>query len=379
MSEFTVVKNLAPNKTVVFRTPFEGDDVLVRTGCSPEISSFFQCVLHSCSNSMKEKQRIKLVRRFQESLASKKDRQSWEKIDDGFLAKTAVKEKITDIILNCYRFFKNDSKARGNATHRVIKNLVGEDEKLFERYKLIPDLIPLIEGFEEKIISNAYDESKGLKISILNEKIIKNTNSYIKKKKEVKSLSKHKSQRICELVSKFVTEVLKEAEEEAFKSFVASSDNSSDDIDSSTISTISNQFNCDIYIISKKNRMPYLSPQSIENLKGRKSIMILCINKDQYEILGKLLPGNSIQREFDHSDPLIRKLHTFLVNPEKIFKEFNDLVKYLPKEYQNTESSSDSDKDSDEEDSDEEDSDEDSDKDSEEDSDEEDSEEEDSD
>jgi hypothetical protein len=110
--------------------------------------------------------------------------------------------------------------------------------------------------------------------------------------------------------------------------------------------------------------MPYLSPQSIENLKGRKSIMILCINKDQYEILGKLLPGNSIQREFDHSDQLIRKLHTFLVNPENIFKEFNDLVKYLPKEYQNTESSSDSD---------EEDSDEDSEEDSDEDSDEEDS------
>ena len=235
--------------------------------------------------------------------------------------------------------------------------MVGEDEKLFERYKLIPDLIPLIEGFEEKIISNAYDESKGLKISILNEKIIKNTNSYIKKKKEVKSLSKDKSQRICELVSKFVTEVLKEAEEEAFKSFVASSDILVDDIDSSTISDISNQFNCDIYIISKENRMPYLSPQSIENLKGRKSIMILCINKNLYEILGRLLPGNSIQREFDNSDPLIRKLHTFLVNPEKIFKEFNDLVKYLPEEYQNTDSSSNSSEDSSEEDSSEEDSD----------------------
>ena len=367
MSEFADVKKLPPNKTVVFRTPFEGEDVLVRTGCSPEISSFFQCVLHSCSNSMKEKQRMKLVRRFQESLVSKKDRESWEKIDDGFIAKTAIKEKITDIILNCYRFFKDDPKARGNATHRVIKNLVGEDEKLFECYKLITEIIPLSEGFEEKIISDAYHESKGVKISMLNEKIIKNANSYIKKKKEVKSLSKDKSQRICELVRKFVTAVLKEAEEEAFKSFVASSENLVEDIDSSTISTISKQFNCDIYIISKKNRMPYLSPQTIDNIKGRKSIMILCINKDQYEILGKLLPGNSIQREFDQSDPLIRKIHTFLVNPEKIFKDFNNLVKYLPKEYQNTDSSSNSEEDS-EEDSDE-DSEEDSDEDSEQESD----------
>jgi len=372
MSEFAVVNKLPPNKTVVFRTPFEGDDVLVRTGCSPEISSFFQCVLHSCSNSMKEKHRMKLVRSFQESLTAKKDRESWEKIDEGVIAKNAVKEKCSDIILNCYRFFKNDPNARGNATHRVIKNLVGEDEKLFERYKLITELIPLKEGFEKQILSNAYDESIGKKFYMLNERIIKNANSYIKKKKEVKSLPKDKSERIRELVRKFVTAVLKEAEEEAFKSFVACSDNLVEDIDASTISAISKQFNCDIYMISKKNRMPYLSPQTVDNLKGRKSIMILCINKNEYEILGKLLPGNSIQREFDQSDPIIRKINTFLVNPEKVFKEFNDLVKYLPKEYQNTDSSSNSDEDSDEDsdkDSDE-DSDKDSDKDSEEESDE---------
>jgi len=360
MSEFAVVKKLPPNKTVVFRTPFEGEDVLVRTGCSQEISSFFQCVLHSFSNPIKEKRRMKLLRRFQESISPKKDRESWEKIEDGV---TAFKEKINDIVLNCYRFFKNDPNARGNATHKVIKNLVGEDEKLFECYKLIIDLIPLTEGFEDKIISPAYDESKGSTISILTEKIIKNANSYIKKKKEVKSLSKQKYERICDLVRKFVTTVLKEAEEEAFKSFVATCGNLVQDIDSSIISDISKQFDCDIYIISAENRMPYLSPQTTDNLKGRKSIMLLCINKDQYEILGKLLPGNSIQREFDQSDPIIRKINTFLVNPEKVFKEFNDLVKYLPKEYKNTESEEESDEESEEE------SEEESDEESEEDSD----------
>jgi ribosomal protein S17E len=345
MSEFAVVKKLPPNKTVVFRTPFEGEDVLVRTGCYSEISSFFQCVLHSCSNTIKEKRRMKLVHRFQESLLAKKDRESWEKIED---AVTAFKEKISDIILNCYRFFKNDPTARGNATHKVIKNLVGEDEKLFECYKLIIDLIPLTEGFEEKILSDAYDDSNKHTISILTEKIIKNANSYIKNKKEVKSLSKQKSKRICELVCNFVTTVLKEAEEEAFKSFVAESKNLVRDIDSCIISSISKQFNCDIYIINAENRMPYLSPQTVDNLKGRKSIMLLCINKDEYEILGKLLPGNSIQREFDQSDPIIRKINTFLVNPEKVFKECNDLVKYLPKEYQNTDSEEDSEESSEE-------------------------------
>ena len=94
MSEFSAVNKLPPNKTVVFRTPIEGEDVIVSTGCSSEFSSFFQCVLHSYSNSMKEKARTKHLCRFQEKLACKKDRKSCEKIDNGFLAKTAFKEKI---------------------------------------------------------------------------------------------------------------------------------------------------------------------------------------------------------------------------------------------------------------------------------------------
>lgn len=349
MSEFAVVKKLDPNKTVVFRTPFEGKDVIVRTGCSSESSSFFHCVLHSCSKeyySMNDKRRMKLIRRFRASLVGKTDRESWEKIEGGLIAKTAFKEKIQDIMLNCYRFFKNDPKARGNATHRVIKNLVGEDEKLFESYKIITELIPFTEGFEDKIISKAYDASEGQKMSMLNKAIIKNAKSYVKKTKEVKSVSKNKTKHICELVSKFVTAVLKEADEEAFKSFVVGCENLADDVDAYTISIISKQFNCDIYMVSAENRMPYLYPQTVDNLKGRKSIMILCINKNQYEILGKLLPGNSIQREFDHSEPIICKIHTFLVNPEKVSEEFNDLVKYLPEEYQNTNSSSDSSSDS---------------------------------
>jgi hypothetical protein len=140
-------------------------------------------------------------------------------------------------------FFKNDPKARGNATHRVIKNLVGEDQKLFESYKIITELIPFTKGFEEKIIAKAYDKSKDQKISMLKQAIIKNADSYVKKTKEVVYLSKTKSKYVRELVNKFVIEVLKEADEEAFKSFVDSSENLECDIDSDTISNISNQFN----------------------------------------------------------------------------------------------------------------------------------------
>jgi hypothetical protein len=351
MSEFAIVKKILPGKTVVFRTPIEGEDVLVRTGCTSESSSFLHCVLHSYMKdypSMDIKEQIKCVNRIRSSLSSKIDSKSWEKMDND---RSEFKENICDITLNCCLFFKNDPRARGSATHRVIKNLIGDDEKLLEVYKLITELIPQKEEFEKTIITSTFENSEDQKIYTLRTSIIKNTISYVKKKKEVKSVSQEKVKNICDLVNKFLSAVLKEAEEEAYKSFVSNSEKILDDVNSHTISLVSKKIKRDIYLIDSKNRMPYLNPQTVENLKRRKSIIILCISKGIYEVVGKLLPGNAIQREFDHSEQLIKKIYTFLVNPEKISDEFKDLIKYLPNEFQNSESSNSSSSSSNSEDS----------------------------
>ena len=51
-----------------------------------------------------------------------------------------------------------------------------------------------------------------------------------------------------------------------------------------------------------------------------------------YEVVGRLLAGNQIQREFDHTDPLIERLYTYLCEPQKIPDKYPKLVSYLPKE-----------------------------------------------
>ena len=359
MIESAKLKILLPNKTVVFKSPIEGDDVLVRSGTSSESSSFFHCILHSYSKeypSMNAKERIKLVRRLCSSLSSKVDRETWEDMDGGLISKNSFKENVTDIFLNCYRFLNDDPKAKGHSTHRVIKNLIGDNEKSLEAYKLVTELIPLVDGFEKIILPNAYDKSENKKISDVSESIIKEANFYLKQKKDIKSISQEKSEYVREIVRKFITACLKEADEEAFKKFVSFSQNITDNIDVYTISLVSKRFKRDIYFLDSRNRMPYIHSNITENLKKRKSIIVLCLEGGYYEIVGKLLPGNCIQREFDHSDTIIQKLYTFLVNPEKVSDTFKDLVEYLPEKYRKTDSpnefrkdDSDSDSDSDSE------------------------------
>jgi hypothetical protein len=51
-----------------------------------------------------------------------------------------------------------------------------------------------------------------------------------------------------------------------------------------------------------------------------------------YEIVGRLLPGNRIQREFDFKDSLIKRIYTYLCKPEKIADAYPNLIPYLPKD-----------------------------------------------
>jgi hypothetical protein len=356
---------LQPDKTVVFKSPIQGDSVLVRTGNDGSWLSFFQSVLHSCSKNyscMSTEEKIKFVENFRNDIISKIDIKSWEEIDKGLTSKLLFIENMNDILFNCCLFLENNSKAKGKATYQVIKNLSGENEKSLEIYKLIVKMIPYKEGFKKKILPNAYTKSKNKNISDICEAIINETTTYIKNKKCLIDI---------QAIRKFLLTIFKEAEDQAFKTFVSNLQNSKKDVDENIVSLVSNHFKRDIYFLNYKNRMPYMHCQTTKKLKKQKSIILFCFGKGRYEIIGKLLNNNFIQREFDFDDIIIKKMYMFLVNPEKIQTNFKDLVQYLPqKGKKNSDSEEESGKDSgkDSEENSEEDSEEDSEEHSEEDS-----------
>jgi hypothetical protein len=330
--DFGNLKQLPVNKTVIFRSPIEDDDVLVRTGVVCDSSSFFHSIMHAYSkeySSMDQKGRVKLVRRLRSSLAGKIDRESWEEMDGGLIAKIPFQENVSDIILNCYRFFTDDQKARGTSTHRVIKTLIKDDENILESYKLITKLIPY-KTFENNILQYAYTKNEKEKFSDLYDEIIFEVNYYLKNKKDI---LKENFLFLSDITNKFINAVLQEAQDEAFKNYVEGSNNLTDSINTYTVNIVSKRLNRDIYFLDGKHRLPYNNSSSTEHIKGRKSIVLIWLGGDKYEVVGRLLPGNSIQRDFDHDDIIIEKLYTFLVKPEELSEKFYNLVQYLPEDY----------------------------------------------
>ena len=59
--------------------------------------------------------------------------------------------------------------------------------------------------------------------------------------------------------------------------------------------------------------MPYRTADT-ENIKGRKSLIVMWIGGVHYEIVGRLLPGNRVQREFNSDDFRIEDV-TDLISP----------------------------------------------------------------
>ena len=139
------LKQLPVNKTVVFWSPIEGDDVMVRTGTIAEGSCFFHSLLHGYSGEYSSLDRngcMRFVRILRASMAEKITRERWEDLGDGLISRIPFQEKVLQCIHNFYEFLEdNKSSIKGRNTRRVIKYLI-DNEKALEVYRIIKELIP---------------------------------------------------------------------------------------------------------------------------------------------------------------------------------------------------------------------------------------------
>jgi len=329
------LRMLPVNKTVVFYSPIEGDDVLVRTGTIGEGSCFLHSLLHACSREyvdMDMDGRMKFVRRLRASMAGGVDKENWEEIGGGLVAKIPFQENVNYILTNLYLFLAEDDRARGRSTRTVIKNLVGNDATQLELFRLVSELVP-IEKFEQVILPKAYSRTENGKISDCRDAVLEETLDFLNSTQEMSSIDRTKADYVRGMTQKLVEEVLGEAEDSTFQDYINGLENVTEHIDTYTIGVISDRLERDIYFLDGKTRLPYNNCSTSENLKGRKSMIVLWIGDTHYEIVGRLLPGHRIQREFDAHDPLIRKLNTFLIQPEKVSEQYPELYPFLPKKY----------------------------------------------
>lgn len=340
MTQFETLQLLPVNKTVVFYSPIEGKDVLVRTGTIGEGSCFYHALLHAYSKeyvSMDTRGRKKFVQRLRSSMARKVDKNRWESLSNGLIAKIPFQENINTILNDFYRFISRGKTGRTKSVRKVIRDIIQKDnEDDIEAYKLVTEMVQLEDGFEKTILPIAYEKCSDDGISKCKKVILETALNYYRK--EFKQLEGQLDQeRINFYVSKLeklVNSVVNEAETSSYSEYIESLQDATMEVDSYTIGLISEKFNRDIYFIDARNRMPYRDGEN-DNIKKRKAIIVMWTGGCHYEIVGKLLPGNIIKREFDFNDTLINRIYTYLYKPENIPDQYPNLISFLPKEIRN--------------------------------------------
>jgi hypothetical protein len=334
MNKVMELKILPVNKTVVFTSPLEGNDVLVRTGTVKEGSCFFHSILHAYSKdyvSMNKTGRMKLVRKLRASMAGKIDKDSWEEMAGGVIAKAPFQEMVNKTLSNFELFLNGtDEKIRGRATRKAIKLLI-TNEKEMDVYKIIISLVST-QLLVHEILPTIYKKSSTIKIKDTINIILEECSNHFNNLDEIKMISKEKREYLLNVFQIYLKVVCNEAYKETYKNYVKGLETTTEDVDSYSIDFVSDRFERDLYFINGKTRLPYtIDSKEYSNTTKRKCIILISIDQNHYEVMGRLLPGNKIQREFDCTDPIVTKMYTFLNEPSKLKYKYPELKEFLPK------------------------------------------------
>lgn len=328
------LKILPVNKTVVFTSPLEGNDVLVRTGTVKEGSCFFHAILHAYSKdyvSMNKTDRMKLVRKLRASMAGKIDKDSWEEMAGGVIAKAPFQEMVNKTLSNFELFLNGtDEKIRGRTTRKTIKLLITNEDEM-DVYKIIISLVP-IQMLTNELLPNIYKKSSTMKIKDTINLIVKECSEHFNNLEEMKMINKEKQDYLLNVFQICLKVVCNEAYKETYKNYVKGLEKTKEEVDSYSIDFISDRFDRELYFIHGKSRLPYnIDVKETSHTSSKKCIVLISIDQNHYEVLGRLLPGNKIQREFDHNDPIITKINTFLNEPNKVKYKYPELKEFAPK------------------------------------------------
>lgn len=311
-------KILPVNKTVVFWSPLEGDNVLVRTGVIPDADSFIHSVLHSYSteyvDSSNDDRQI-ITHKLKKNIIKNISKEVWCGMPQNV---RKYRDNLLSLYENFYKFMDN-KPYRGKTCQSFIRQLIKkEKDPKYETYKFVCSILTYYKL--EEMVKDITTISGG-------PTFLKNScKEYIYGKKEFKKANVEKVKVIIDLIYTFIDKSCESVYNQTYIDYI---NNFGNDVDQNVLKLLSDKFKRDIYIIDSNNRLP----SGINNpseLKGRKSMILLSIN-NHYEIIGKLLPDNEVIREFAPDDDLVEKLYFYCTSPEDVCIEYPELKEYLPR------------------------------------------------
>jgi hypothetical protein len=333
ISEYLELKMLPVNKSVLFSSPLEDKNTcLIRSGViNDDKNSFIHSILSSYSKeyyNLDKDERIKFLSKFKKSIFTKSNWKIERKDYEIF------KENIIRTFYDIYKFISqiliNDDEEnikkiihsfKNKKTIKIIKSLI---VKNIDLYDLIKELIPIdnIQAILNIQKTSSIEECK---------KYMKNNlEQYVSNIEILKKTDSKRYDFIIKNIDDLFYYVLKQSEEETFKNYLTRIKYLTCTLEN--IELISDKLTRNIYFIDSQTRLPFLLSDK-QKFKYSKSIMILKIRNNNYEIIGKLLDGNKIKRDFDSNEIIIQKINMLLFNPEKIYKNYPELLDYIPSNF----------------------------------------------
>jgi len=305
---------IKPDRSVVFFSPLEGEDILVRTGVHNEYS-FYRSILNSTYNGFVkfsyEKQNS-IIENFIKKMCSIDIKKSKK-------FRSIYFDNVVFTFKNIYSFINEEPDVKGKITGEILRQIIKSDTE-YQYYKFIVKLLPL-EIISKTIVSDEYDFNL--------EKVVKDIIEYFSSIDEIKSLSKRKLSAFQELLENMFISSLKIVythSKDEFQNYYIENDI----MDKDMFSKISKFSKRDIYVIDSKNRYPLKDYKEL--LQKTKSVILMKIegNKgNHYEQVGILMRKDSIKRNFRPSDDIIVSLYNYITGQNCYVKiEQNKKSKY---------------------------------------------------
>ena len=299
------------NKTCVIETPIEGNNSMVRTGGTSlndnePLISFTNALLHSMIKkygSLSESDRMVKIQKLKDDV-SKKIKNS----DKMKLKLSSFLEIIKENLSHFYKYLSSndfeDLKIESNKKFsiRLLNN--GDHDKI-QLFKLLSEIIPL-EDFNKifKMTEKKWISNETCCINDYNKVIQKETVRFLMYQEFFEDVDKKKSDFFVKNIISMINELVKISFEQV------SNDNNflSNNVTKDKVDVFSNYMDFNIVFLDSQTRNPFFVGSETNLNNNKKTVIVFSFDLKHFEIVGKHLPDDRIQRNFMPHDDIVKNI-----------------------------------------------------------------------
>ena len=298
------------NKTCVIDTPIEGNNSMVRTGGTSfnendPFFSFANALLHSTMKkygSIVETERMTKIQKLKDDVYKKiKNGEKFKQKLSSFL------EIIKETLSHFYKYLNSNDFEDLESNKKFSDMLLNDgDQEKIKLFKLLSEIITL-EDFNKifKMTEKKWISNDTCCIFDYNKIIQKETVRFLMYQEFFEDVDKKKSDFFVTNIISMINELVKIS----FEKVVSDEKNFlSNFITKEKIDIISNYMDLNIVFLDYQTRHPFFLGSDANLNNNKKTVIVFSFDLKHFEIVGKHLPDDRIQRNFMPYDDIVKNI-----------------------------------------------------------------------